>query len=77
MTLRRGGELDAEALAEALSILPAGARPDLVHVVKEIPVTTWYRPSTAALRAAGVPRGKRVWRREGEIYVGARKNAVA
>ena len=29
-------------------------------------MTTWYRPSTAALRAAGVPRGKRVWRREGD-----------
>ncbi len=77
VTLRRGGELDAEALTEALSILPAGDRPDLVHVVKEIPVTTWYRPSTAALRAAGVPRGKRVWRREGDAYVSARKKAVA
>ena len=34
-------------------------RPDLVHVVDEIPVTTWYRPSTAALRADGVPAGDR------------------
>ncbi len=71
VTVRRGFELDAEAVADALAALPAPERPDLVHVVDEIPVTTWYRPNTAPLRAAGVPGGEGVWRREGDDYVAA------
>jgi hypothetical protein len=36
-----------------------------VHVVDEIPVTTWYRPNTSALREAGAPSDDSViWRRE-------------
>ena len=35
--------------------LAAAERPDMVRVVDEIPVTTWYRPNAAALRAAGAP----------------------
>ncbi len=69
VTLLRRGELDDELLAEALSGLPAAERPDLVHVVDEIPVTTWYRPAAGSLRAAGVPGGAGVWRRDGEAYV--------
>ncbi len=69
VTLLDGGELDAETITEALSVVSADERPDLVWVVDEIPVTTWYRPSTAPLRAKGVPSGKRVWRRAGEEYV--------
>ncbi|AEF39966.1 AMP-binding protein [Hoyosella subflava] len=42
-------------LNNALSILPEGQRPDIVHVVDEIPLTTWYRPKTRALAADGVP----------------------
>jgi putative long chain acyl-CoA synthase len=68
-TLRPGFELDPEQLAEALATLPEPERPDLVQVVDEIPVTTWYRPSTAQLRAAGAPSGDRVWRRQGDAYV--------
>ena len=64
----RGRRVEAEDLAAALSVLPADERPDVVRVVDEIPVTTWYRPSTAALREAGVPAGDRVWRREGQSY---------
>ena len=69
VTARPGFELDAAAIADALAPLEPAQRPDLVHVVDEIPVTTWYRPNTAALRAAGVPSGDLVWRREGEAYV--------
>ena len=55
VTLRPGFELDAGALATALGALDEGERPDVVHVVDEIPVTTWYRPNAAALRAADPP----------------------
>ena len=72
VTLVEGGKLGAAAIADALSVVPAAERPDLVRVVDEIPVTTWYRPSTEALRAEGVPSGARVWRRKGERYVAAR-----
>ncbi len=68
VTLRDGAELDPAALGEALSVLTEDERPDLVQVVAEIPVTTWYRPNTASLRAAGVPSGRRVWRRRGAGY---------
>jgi putative long chain acyl-CoA synthase len=35
----------------------------VVHVVDEIPVTTWFRPITGPLRAAGLPRPRtgRAW----------------
>jgi putative long chain acyl-CoA synthase len=70
ITMREGYELDAAAITEALSSLAPGERPDLVCLVDELPVTTWYRPSAAELRAAGAPRpGRGVWRREGERYV--------
>ena len=55
VTLRAGHTLDARALGDALERLPAPARPDVVHVVAAIPVTTWYRPLTGPLRAAGIP----------------------
>jgi putative long chain acyl-CoA synthase len=77
VTVRRGFELDADAVADALAALPAPERPDLVHVVDEIPVTTWYRPSTAPLREAGIPRGGRAWRREGDDYVATTPAAAA
>ena len=71
ITLRPGFGLQGEALSAALTTLEPEARPDLVAVVDEIPVTTWYRPSASALREAGVPTGDRVWRREGDAYAGA------
>jgi putative long chain acyl-CoA synthase len=71
VTLRPGFELDGDEISGALANLPAAERPDLVQVVDEIPVTTWYRPSTGALRAAGAPSGDRVWRRDGDSYVAA------
>jgi putative long chain acyl-CoA synthase len=72
VTVRGGHRLDGDSVSEALAVLPAAERPDIVHVVDEIPVTTWYRPSAAELRAAGAPRpGSGVWRHEGERYVEA------
>jgi putative long chain acyl-CoA synthase len=62
VTVREGFELDARHVGEVLEVLDEDERPDLVHVVDEIPVTTWYRPNTSALRAAGVPADP-IWRR--------------
>jgi putative long chain acyl-CoA synthase len=59
VTVRAGHELSPSDLTAALSGVEAGCRPDIVHVVDEIPVTTWYRPMTAELRAAGVPKVRR------------------
>ncbi|MGI8712821.1 MAG: AMP-binding protein [Solirubrobacteraceae bacterium] len=68
LTLRAGGELDSRSLGDALQRLPAPARPDVVHVVGQIPVTTWYRPLTGPLRAAGLPKASSaahpVWYRD-------------
>jgi putative long chain acyl-CoA synthase len=59
----RGDDLDARDIADALRDVED--RPDVVHVVDEIPVTTWYRPLTSPLRAAGLPPpGERAWARD-------------
>ena len=55
VTLRDGQELDAEAISASLADLDQTERPALVHVVDEIPVTTWFRPLTGPLRDAGLP----------------------
>jgi putative long chain acyl-CoA synthase len=59
VTLRDGHELRPSDLTAALSTIEAGCRPDVVHVVDEIPVTTWYRPMIGDLRTAGVPKVRR------------------
>jgi putative long chain acyl-CoA synthase len=62
VTQRPGHRLDARSLSAALRSLPGFERPGVVRVVNHIPVTTWYRPLTAPLRAAGIPAaGERVW----------------
>ncbi|HET9075116.1 MAG TPA: alpha/beta fold hydrolase [Solirubrobacteraceae bacterium] len=55
ITLRAGHDLHQRDLIAALAPLTPASRPDIIHVVEEIPVTTWYRPITAPLRDAGVP----------------------
>jgi len=55
VTLRAGRELDARDITDALMGLEPAERPSIVHVVESIPVTTWYRPVTGPLRAAGIP----------------------
>ena len=63
VTLRHGHTLDAETLSRAFAETPERDRPAVVHVVDEIPVTTWFRPLTSPLRDAGLPRPQegRVW----------------
>jgi putative long chain acyl-CoA synthase len=64
VTLRRGASLSARALSHAFSALPDDERPAVVHVVDRIPVTTWFRPRTEALREAGIPEpanGVQAW----------------
>ena len=55
VTLRAGYELDARELTHAMRGLARDERPAIVHVVDEIPVTTWYRPIAGPLRDAGLP----------------------
>src|SRR6185312_13486502 len=55
VTLRSGAALTAREVSHALSALPPEGRPAVVHVVSRIPVTTWFRPRTEELRAAGIP----------------------
>jgi putative long chain acyl-CoA synthase len=64
VTLREGGELRPGDIAGALSRLSPEERPQVVHVVEDLPVTTWYRPMTGPLRGEGVPTpraGKPAW----------------
>ncbi len=70
VTLRPAAKLAAAGIERALAAFAADERPDVVAVVREIPLTTWYRPMAAPLRARGLPRaGKRAWVRSGERYV--------
>ncbi|HEX4106504.1 MAG TPA: AMP-binding protein [Solirubrobacteraceae bacterium] len=55
VTLRGDRRLDGRELTAALRGLVPSERPEVVHAVAEIPVTTWYRPQARTLRAAGLP----------------------
>jgi putative long chain acyl-CoA synthase len=54
VTVRGGRELTAREIGRAMGVLDPEQRPALVHVVDRIPVTTWFRPLTGDLRAAGI-----------------------
>jgi len=74
VTLRAGARLTARELTAALAGLERSQRPQVVHVVDAIPLTTWYRPLTGPLRAAGLPQaaaGALAWHLDGdgETYV--------
>jgi putative long chain acyl-CoA synthase len=70
VTQRARRTLTAADVQRALGVLAPAERPDVVHVVRTIGLTTWYRPLAAALRARGLPRaGRRAWVREGGRYV--------
>jgi putative long chain acyl-CoA synthase len=86
VTLRRDGELTPRDIAGALGVLSSEERPAIVHVVDELPVTTWYRPMTGPLRRAGIPEAgpdKLAWYLEasGQTYrpltAGARRRLLA
>jgi putative long chain acyl-CoA synthase len=73
VTLRDRHELTPREVARSLRVLPRANRPAIVHVVERIPATTWFRPLTGPLRAAGIPapgEGKRAWYLDagGETY---------
>jgi putative long chain acyl-CoA synthase len=55
VTLAPGATLTPRELGAAFGWLPFHQRPLIVRVVDRIPVTTWYRPQTAPLRAQGLP----------------------
>jgi putative long chain acyl-CoA synthase len=55
VTLCPAHTINAESLSRALAELPEGHRPAVVHVIDEMPVTTWFRPITRPLRGAGLP----------------------
>ncbi|MEV0252494.1 AMP-binding protein [Nocardia sp. NPDC050712] len=62
VSVRAGLRLDAKDVTEALRALEADQRPDIVHVVAEIPRSSSYRPSTRAVQAAGRPQpGPDTW----------------
>jgi putative long chain acyl-CoA synthase len=86
VTLRGGHDLNPRDAARVLASLEPDQRPRIVHVVGQIPVTTWFRPLTAPLREAGIPQpgeGARAWYLDasGERYrpltVAARRRLVS
>jgi putative long chain acyl-CoA synthase len=71
VTLRGDRQLTPRDIAASLQRLTPEERPSIVHVVGELPVTTWYRPMTGPLRAAGLPEpgpDHLAWYRAGETY---------
>ncbi|HEX7429175.1 MAG TPA: AMP-binding protein, partial [Mycobacterium sp.] len=59
LALRPGGSVAAGDLSEALSDLPVGAAPDIVHVVPDMSLSASYRPLISPLRADGIPKASR------------------
>ncbi len=57
VALRDGAEIAGSDLDAALASLPPRRRPLVVRVVEQIPVSSWYRPLTGALREEGIPVG--------------------
>jgi putative long chain acyl-CoA synthase len=63
VALLPGATITAAGLTEAVTNMPVGLGPDIVHVVPELPLSlTTYRPDVSALRAAGIPKpGRQTW----------------
>ena len=59
LALRPGGSVAAGDLSEALSDLPVGCAPDIVHVVRDMALSASYRPLVSPLRAMGIPKPSR------------------
>ncbi|ODQ83893.1 acyl-CoA synthetase [Dietzia alimentaria] len=57
--------ITAADISGALASVPPAGQPDIVHVVKNIRVTNWYRPDPRTLAARGLPKaGPRTWIRD-------------
>ena len=62
ITLRPGMSVTVADLTDAVSKMPAGLPPDVVHVVHDLPVSASYRPTVSGLREAGLPKaGRNSW----------------
>jgi putative long chain acyl-CoA synthase len=54
--LRPGRTLSVAEVNLAMQQLDPADRPDVIRIVEEIPLTTWWRPDREALRRTGTPR---------------------
>jgi len=64
VTLRKGQKLGPAELTRALAGFEDGRRPAVIRAVKQIPLTTWYRPLAGPLRRDGIPppgKKERAW----------------
>jgi putative long chain acyl-CoA synthase len=62
LTLLPGATITAADLTEAVTNMPVGLGPDLVHVCPQMTLSATYRPTVSALRAAGIPKsGRQAW----------------
>ncbi|WP_067656057.1 AMP-binding protein [Nocardia harenae] len=71
VSVRAGHHLEPKDVTEALRALDPDQRPDIVHVVPEIPRSATFRPSTRAVRETMPPKpGPDTWYydREAESY---------
>ncbi len=55
LSVREGFDIEPDDVTEALRALPRAQRPDLVHVVDDIPRSPSFRPSAVAIQARGLP----------------------
>lgn len=62
ITLRPGMSVTVADLADAVTGMPVGLPPDVVHVVDHLPISASYRPTVSSLKAAGLPKaGRNAW----------------
>lgn len=59
LSLCPGGSIPSADLSEAMSDLPVGSPPDIVHVVPEMRLSASYRPLISPLLAEGIPKPSR------------------
>jgi putative long chain acyl-CoA synthase len=78
ITLRPGMTVTVADLTDAVSGMPAGLPPDLVHVVEQLPVSASYRPTVSALKSAGLPKaGRNAWYLDSDTGTYKRLTAAA
>jgi putative long chain acyl-CoA synthase len=60
----------ADELSDAVRGLAPTSRPAVIRVIDSVPLTTWYRPVTAPLRAEGLPANDNAfaWNAEAQAY---------